>query len=222
MTRPGPKLPVTRIARSLASALVLPLVLLTLPAIAAIQRDAPRMSEPQPAAGRYLVASESMPDPRFRQTVILLVSHDDKGTLGVVINRPSEVPLADAIEGAGAGRLFVGGPVQTRVFSMLFRSTEAHRTSTPEGDEGPRIMRILGDVDFVLGFEAVVDQYAKLDRDEPHRVFAGYAGWGAGQLKGEIDNGGWHVITDSPDLIFADEPARVWGHLMRKLRGQWI
>lgn len=200
--------------------LVLCLVMLTLPVTASIQRDSQRMFEPRPAAGKYLVASESLRDPRFRQTVILLINHDDQGSLGVIVNRPSEVSLSEIIDGAGTQRVYFGGPVQTRVFSMLYRSDQVSEVSDDE--EGPEIMRIIEDVDFVLGFNAVTALYPQLDDDDPYRIYAGYAGWSAGQLEAEIENGGWHLISESTDPIFSDRPERVWETLMRKLRGQWI
>lgn len=222
MSNSTAKMPVARTPRRLrAVALILSVALPVLPVIASIQREPPRMEEPRLAAGKYLVASESMPDPRFRQTVILVVKHDAQGSLGVIVNQPSQVPLSEVVDGGGPGLLYFGGPVQTRVLSMLFRSDETPGTATPDEGEGPEIVRVIGKVGFILGFQAVVDLHARLGDQEPRRVYAGYAGWSAGQLKAEIDNGGWYLVADSDHPIFSERPESVWGDLVRKLRGRW-
>lgn len=266
--------PARPVARTLAGAAIaiiaVALAITAPPAAAQTPRGAPAHAEPDPAPGHFLVASESIRDPRFRRTVILLINHDDGGSLGVILNRPGEMPLSDVFprgaedEAAGhdtahgadhdtgtdpaPGVLHFGGPVQPRVFSMLFRSDAVpgspgdghgqrggdtdgagdhadgsdHHEDGDGGDEDSLdIVRVLGDVDFVLGYGAVARVHARLDRDDPRRVFAGYAGWSAGQLQGEIARGGWHLIAASPDLIFSDSDA-VWDVLMRKLRGRWI
>lgn len=95
-------------------------------------------------------------------------------------------------------------------------------TATPDGGEGPETARVIGNVDFVLGFQSVIDMHARPGGEGAYRIYAGYAGWSAGQLAAEIENGGWHLTADSANLVFADEPGEVWSHLMRKLRGRWI
>jgi len=183
--------------------------------------------EPEPTAGRYLVASESMADPRFRRTVILIIDHNEGGTLGIIINRPGIIPAATLGEGSSDDALRFGGPVEPRRLSMLFRApaTPAPPPANPQDEAAapPRLLELPGKLRFVLGRDAVFDTHSRLDSATPRRIFAGYAGWGPGQLASELRRDDWHLIDDDPSLAFSDEdPAKIWTRLIRKLRGAWI
>lgn len=196
---------------------------LALPAVAA--GPAALRFEPEPAAGRYLVASETMPDPRFRRTVILLVEHGDKGTVGVIINRPGAIPAATLGEGFNDDPLRFGGPVEPRRLSMVFQTS--FRESPPAGPQeeslSSGVLELPGELGFVLGRDAVFELHAQLDDSAPRRIFAGYAGWGPGQLVSELRRDDWHLIEADPSLTFSDEdPGEMWIRLIRKLRGAWI
>ncbi len=202
-------------------ALVLLLALLCVAAVsrvgvASIPEGGPRIVQEPLAAGKFLIASESIRDPRFRESVILLLNHDEQGTLGLIINRPTRIPLSEVIDGGPPGQLYFGGPVQSLAFSLLANGEPA--------DEGPDDGRsfVLDSVWFVFGAEAVRERLSRLEAGDAARVYAGYTGWSPGQLESELRNGGWHLTKASIDAIFAEDPARVWETLIRRVSGRWI
>jgi putative transcriptional regulator len=184
--------------------------------LASIPEHSPRLFQEQPAAGKFLIASESMRDPRFRESVILLLNHDAQGTLGLIINRPTRIPLSEVVDGDPPGQLFFGGPVQPTVFSLLVNGEPGDDAA----DNGRSF--VLDSVWFVFGTEAVLDRLTALEAGAAARVYAGYAGWSPGQLNAELRDGGWHLSAATADAIFAEDPARIWDTLIRRVRGRWI
>lgn len=183
---------------------------------ASIPEAAPPPFQEQPAAGKFLIANESIRDPRFRESVILLLNHDAGGSVGLIINRPTRIPLDSVFDADLEGLLLFGGPVQPSVFSLLVLDGTAAST----GDEGHSY--VLEGVWFVFGTEGVLERLPGLGEGAKARVYAGYAGWGPGQLDAEIRDGGWRLLTASPAAIFAEDPSRLWGELMRRAGGRWI
>jgi len=165
----------------------------------------------QVRAGCFLIASPTLRDPNFARSVVLLCEHGDKGSMGVVVNRPTEHSVAEAITGMpvrATQRLFWGGPVQQHVVLVLHR----HSIDTPEGREVVDGMSLGGDS------EALV-QILESD-PEPHtrvRVFSGYAGWGAGQLDAEMEERSWIVHPGSARLVFDVEPDSIWSAALREM-----
>ncbi|WP_344835897.1 YqgE/AlgH family protein [Actinocorallia longicatena] len=174
--------------------------------------------------GRLLVATPLLEDPNFRRSVVLVVDHgQEEGTLGVVLNRPTEVevgqilpPWADLLEGGGAayqGVVFQGGPVALDSALALARITGA---DDPVGWRGlggiPAVARIgLVDLDSPPSLlKGGVDRF---------RVFAGYSGWNAGQLRSEIEEGSWYVVPGEPSDVFGDDPDRLWQGVLRRQGG---
>ena len=160
--------------------------------------------------GHLLIANGGLFDPNFRQTVVLVCKSDDEGTLGVVLNRVSEVTVAEAApvlaQAAEDGaHLFLGGPVQPQ--SAVILADLEH----PDLAELP----ILGSIGLLSG-EVTEDVVAGIRRG---RVYAGYAGWGAGQLESEIERGDWIVEPARRDDIFTDDPAHLWNVLLRRKGG---
>ncbi|ROR32732.1 YqgE/AlgH family protein [Inmirania thermothiophila] len=167
-----------------------------------------RAAEPGP--GNLLVAAPHLRDPNFVHTVVLLVSHGG-GTMGLVLNRPSRVSVAEALPdiAALAGRedpLYIGGPVARGVVSVLARSAEAL----------PKAREVIPGVWMSLSREALG---AALARPEtPWRAYAGYAGWAPGQLEAEIARGDWRVVPARAEDVFAADPEGLWRRLAY---GQW-
>lgn len=161
--------------------------------------------------GRLLVATPALEDPNFERTVVLILDHDDDGALGVVLNRASELSVDEALAGwsdlvARPQVVFGGGPVEPTAIVALGRAT----ASVP-ADEGvsARLDRIrLVD----LGEDPVLAA-ADLERV---RVFAGYAGWGPGQLELEVDAGAWFTIDADPADVFTADPERLWQAVLRR------
>ncbi|MCP2334947.1 YqgE/AlgH family protein [Actinomadura rupiterrae] len=169
--------------------------------------------------GTLLVATPQLDDPNFRRTVVLVVEHDgDGGTLGVVLNRPTEVPVdrvlppwAELVTVPSV--VFQGGPVALDNALALARLP---------GEDEPLGWR-------ALDGDAAVARVGLVDLDAPPallapellqlRVFAGYAGWGAGQLLGEIEEGAWYLVSAEAGDVFAAEPDRLWQQVLRRQAG---
>ena len=168
----------------------------------------------EPATGSLLIAAPTMADPNFARTIVLLLDTGDTGALGVVLNRPTDLEVADVLEPwadlvAGPGVLFQGGPVETDA---------AIAVATVSADDEPvwwrRVFGSTGLVDLAAPVELLSDAVSAL------RIFAGYAGWGVGQLEAEIEEGAWYVVPAEPQDPFLLDPARLWSQVLRRQGGQ--
>ena len=162
-----------------------------------------------------LVATPQLIDPNFADSVVLLLDVDDNGALGVVLNRPTGVPVAEVLGDwcdvvAEPEVLFRGGPVST---------------------EGALAVAHLAEPDDVaVGFREVADGLGVVDLDTPvelvdgtfdgMRIFAGYAGWGAAQLAGEIEEGSWYVVPSVLADVFRLDPTDLWRGVLRRQPGE--
>ena len=158
------------------------------------------------AKGRLLVASPDLEDPNFRRTVVLMLTHEDEGALGLILNRPTDIPLGDLLpEWVGVAAppacLHVGGPVDPDAALGL--------------GEGPaeRSEMIVGLIGAV-NLDGRPEDYASL------RVFIGYSGWGAGQLDGEIARGDWFVVDAQVDDVTTATPDELWRSVLRRQRSR--
>lgn len=167
----------------------------------------------QPLKGRLLVATPNLGDPNFERTVILLLEHGEEGALGLVLNRPSQLDLAEPLpEWARAAAhpsvVFIGGPVAPSAAVCLARLSRHGST------DGWR--QLLGSVG-TLDLDSDPDEaIARLDEI---RVFAGYAGWGPGQLESEIEAGGWFVVDAEGADALSPAPEGLWAAVLRRQRG---
>ena len=157
--------------------------------------------------GRLLIANGSLLDPNFRKTVVLVADHDEEGAAGVVLNRRSETTVAEAAPPlaplAGPDELvFVGGPVQPEA-AVVLADYEQPELATH---------LVLGSIGLVTGEEAA-EAMSSIRRA---RVYAGYSGWGPGQLDSELEEEAWLVEDGLPDDIFTEDPARLWSTLVRR------
>lgn len=162
-----------------------------------------------------MVATSALLDPNFTDTVVLLLDADDEGTLGVVLNRPTEVPVADVLHGweslvADPPVLFQGGPVG--VDGALAVGLAGDPADTPDGFRA--VIGRLGLVDLDGDAGAVGRQLAAL------RIYAGYAGWGPGQLQREIDEGSWYVVPAEATDVFSPGDADLWRLVMKRQPGE--
>jgi len=160
--------------------------------------------------GALLVANESLKDPNFTKAVVLILRHDAKGTIGVVINRLTSLPPAQVFpelgEGLGGyqGKLFRGGPVSPSRLLFLVRGLAAATV------QGPEIV----DKVFLSGDPEGLQEMTRLaDGTNELRMFAGHAEWMAGQIESEIENGDWHVVPGSAALVFSGDPRKLWSDL---------
>ncbi|MQA08493.1 MAG: YqgE/AlgH family protein [Pseudonocardiaceae bacterium] len=163
--------------------------------------------------GMLLVAAPTMGDTNFRRTVVYIIDHRDEGTLGVVLNRPSHVPVDDVLPVWGRHvsepqAVFVGGPVEQKTALCL----AALRTGEDAGS--------MHGVISVHGPVALIDLDSDPDLLAPRvrglRVFAGYSGWDSGQLSGELDRGDWLVFPALPGDVLATPDYDLWGAVLRR------
>jgi putative transcriptional regulator len=176
--------------------------------------------EDESLSGRLLAATPLLGDPNFRRTVVLIVEDDhDEGTLGVVLNRPTEVPLDQVLESwtalvSGPQVVFRGGPISPNSALALALAQGSAEPLGWRSLAGSPLMSRLGLVDLGAPPELLADGITSM------RVFAGYAGWGAGQLRSEIDEGAWFVLPGNPADAFAAEPERLWPEVLRRQGGE--
>jgi putative transcriptional regulator len=157
--------------------------------------------------GHLLIAGSTLRDPNFRRTVVLIGHHDEEGAVGVVLNRESEVEVAEAAPPLAGlvepgERLFFGGPVSSQ--SAVVLADFEH----PENAE-------------VVAFESVGFLPDETDSDSigglrRARVFAGYAGWGAGQLEAELEEGSWLTEPAKAGDVFTVDPEGLWASVVRR------
>ena len=169
----------------------------------------------EPGPGMLLVASPELTDPNFSDAVILLLDTGDDGALGVVVNRPSGVPVDSVLsdwhdEVAAPSVLFQGGPVSTEG-ALAVGWLRAH-ADEPVGYRA--VSGDLGLVDLDTPVELVSGSLTAL------RIFAGYAGWSAGQLQGEIARGDWYVVTGEPTDVFREDASSLWRDVLRRQPGE--
>ncbi len=147
--------------------------------------------------GRLLVALPTLTDPNFHRSVVHVLEHDpESGALGVIVNRPSWLEVSEHLPEltdvvVPPGVVFIGGPVQREIALTIVR------------DEG--------------GSPILIEEP---DTSRPCRVFSGYAGWGSGQLEGEIAEGSWHVAGLEPDDVFCAHPETLWSDVWKRQRGR--
>ncbi|HEX6950814.1 MAG TPA: YqgE/AlgH family protein [Nitrospira sp.] len=164
------------------------------------------------AKGVFLVASPSLNDPNFRETVVLVIEHGAEGTLGLILNRATSMLLSEALPGIAAlegttHRLFAGGPVQPSVMLLLSRLKD------PDPD-----MRAVFDSVYVGGTPKVLERIlTKAAPSDRFRAFAGYAGWGPGQLGHEMLQGAWAVLAPESQL-FEKDPSTLWADSLARLQ----
>jgi putative transcriptional regulator len=162
--------------------------------------------------GRLLIAGPTLLDPNFVRTVVLIGEHNEDGALGVVLNRPSETTVGEAVPDLedladADDAVHVGGPVQPSAVLVLAeyeQPEQAHQLVTGSvgfvavDDEGDRVATALGRA----------------------RVFAGYAGWGPGQLETELERDDWIVADSVEDDVFDDDAASMWSRVLDRQGGR--
>jgi putative transcriptional regulator len=164
----------------------------------------------------FLVATEQLHGTSFQQTVILLTHYSKRGATGLTINRPTDVPLQQALPRIRQLKkrgdlLYLGGPVSTNAIFVLLRTLQP----------GNNMHRIAGDIYFATGKNVFKNLSDSITANEV-RTYAGYAGWAAGQLQNEIERGDWLMIHTHPKIIFEEDPESLWYRLTKRWKGKWI
>jgi putative transcriptional regulator len=162
--------------------------------------------------GQLLIAVPALVDPNFRRTVVLVGEHSEDGALGLVLNRASDTTVGEAVPELGAlvdsgEHVHVGGPVQPSAIVILADFVEPDRA-------GSLVFESIG----FLPAESDPDELGELRRA---RIFAGYAGWGPGQLDGELEEGSWIVEPAVADDVFTLDPDDLWSEVLRRKGGPY-
>jgi putative transcriptional regulator len=164
-------------------------------------------------AGRLLVAEPMLGDPNFERTVVLMISHSEEGALGLVLNRPSDTVVADVLPAwehlvSEPPVVHVGGPVEVQSGWCLAR------VRAPSSLDGfVPVVGDLGLLDLDRDPALLGDQVVKL------RLYAGYSGWGAGQLDVELGVDSWIVVDADADDPFALDGATLWRRILARQGG---
>jgi putative transcriptional regulator len=205
-----------------------------------------------PAAGMLLVATPELVDPNFDHTVVLLLDADADGAVGVVLNRPSQVSVSEILPPwgevvTGPDVVFHGGPVGTdsalAVATLptrdVARSATEGEGEEPDAERGAAIDATGGAGPWTeaadpVGFRRVFGDTGIVDLDVPTellapalrgmRVFAGYAGWGAGQVEAEIEEGSWYVVPALAEDLLGARPEQLWTQVLKRQPGAlaWV
>ena len=164
--------------------------------------------------GQLLIAGPALLDPNFFRTVVLIVEHSEEGALGVVLNRPSETTVIDAVSQLEElvepdDPVFIGGPVQPSSVIVVCQFE----------DPGDAALVAFDDVGVLAADSSPAE--AEAPRVRRARAFVGHAGWGPGQLDGELERGDWIVETARHEDAFAEEPAELWGAVLTRKGGSY-
>ncbi|MEO8659802.1 MAG: YqgE/AlgH family protein [Bryobacteraceae bacterium] len=159
-------------------------------------------------AGRFLVADAKLRDPNFVETVVLLLRYDEEGGMGVVMNRPSRIPVSRALAGMNEAKkrtepAYDGGPVERAGLRAVLRT---------KTDPGEATVVVRG-VYMVTSDKTLSNALKAGAQPGDLRVFLGYSGWSAGQLEAETEAGAWHILKTDADMIFDPEPETLWQRL---------
>jgi putative transcriptional regulator len=163
--------------------------------------------------GRLLVAAPSLLDPNFRRAVVLVTEHSEGGAMGLVLSRPSEAPVAEAVPQLeelvdDEAVVHVGGPVEPAAVVVLAEFDDPEESAA----------MVFGDIGFL---PADCDPALVAGATRRTRVFAGYCGWAPGQLEGELEEDAWFVEPSEEDDVFSDEPEGLWSAVLRRKGGQY-
>ena len=164
-------------------------------------------------AGTLLLANTDLLERTFRRSVIYVVEHNDGGTLGVVLNRPSETAVYNVLPqwaklAAKPKTMFIGGPVKRDAALCL-----ATLRVGVEADGVPGLRHVQGRMVMV---DLDADPDAIAPAVEGVRIFAGYSGWTIGQLEGEIERDDWIVLSALPSDVLVEPRVDLWSRVLRR------
>ena len=160
--------------------------------------------------GQLLVASPGLHDPNFRRTVVLVTEHNEEGAAGLVLNRPTEAEVSDVVPQLESlvddgDLVYMGGPVQPNGVLVLGEFLDPTDAAVP----------LFGS----LGFPSLELPEEVLPLTTRRRIFAGYAGWGSGQLEDELAREDWILEEAQNDDAFTEAPDELWADVLRRKGG---
>jgi putative transcriptional regulator len=167
----------------------------------------------EPLEGRLLIASPTLTDENFARTVVAIAHHDDDGALGIVLNRPSATTVVEAVpelDGLLEEEQMVhfGGPVHHQAIVVLAEFRDPKDAAYLVSDR-------IGLVSDRMGISGLQDAAARC------RVYAGYAGWGPGQLESELDRDDWILDSVHADDVFTPDPDHLWSAVLDRKGGDY-
>jgi putative transcriptional regulator len=169
------------------------------------------------AKGKFLVAAKSLLDANFSETVVLLIDYNEDGAMGVVINRPTEVQLSAVLPEMKelekrTDFVYIGGPVDRSQLLLLVRTQHNLEGSLP----------VFGDVYASIRRSVLRKMMDTPETKAQFRAYAGYAGWGPGQLDNEVSRGDWYILPADTETIFEKAPDAIWPELIRRGTVEWV
>ncbi len=178
--------------------------------------DPKRPTAADAIAPGFVAAMPQLDDPNFQRSVVFLLASDERGAFGIVINRPSAISLAQLCEGQEVDYrgpndlpLMIGGPVETDSHLLVLHG-DAPLFGPADGNEV-----VVAPGVYVVTAREGLERLARSGTSRM-RCFAGYSGWGPGQLEGELAEGSWVPLTVDPKLLFAADPDDVWERALRE------
>jgi putative transcriptional regulator len=177
------------------------------------------LTSPQ-TKGRLLLATPPLTDPNFDRTVVYMLEHHEDGAIGLVLNRPTDETLIEPLDRwtdlqSAPSTIFAGGPVDTNAM-IAMATTKKLMSGTTD-----LLTPISG---LVASTDLSADPAIVAAHVEAVRIFRGYAGWGAGQLELEIEEGAWLVLDAEIGDVFSDRPDELWHDVLRRQPGRlrWL
>ena len=169
-----------------------------------------------PQKGDFLISEPFLPDPNFERTVVLICEHNEDGTFGLVLNKPSILKFSDVIQEEETRNfnevLYVGGPVQQDSLHFL------HRSPVVEGS-----LEIRDGLFWGGNYEQLLVMINSGQAD-PHdfKFFLGYSGWAPGQLLDEMKDNSWIVYNEAtPEYVFDTQPDILWREILKNMGGKY-
>ncbi len=176
-----------------------------------------RLETLAPQKGIFLVAKPSIAGGPFHQSVVLLVAHEKGGTLGLIVNRVTDIPLAETLPDLKAAEknppaLFFGGPVVLNALMFLFRSDKPPDETT----------QVMGDVYFSSNRQALEKLLKQKTASDRLRLYLGHSGWAPSQLEGEIERGDWELIRADAETLFQMNLDEMWPELLERAQSTMV
>jgi putative transcriptional regulator len=166
--------------------------------------------------GQLLIASPKIVDPNFRRAVVYMAEHTEEGAMGIILNRPAETTVAEAVPdldwliGGGEASVWVGGPVAPTSVIVLAEFDDPESAA----------LIVEGDLGFVPAEIEDRDTFAAGVRRT--RIFAGHAGWGPGQLEAELEEDSWILESAQSGDVFTAEPDALWSRVLRRKGSEYV
>ncbi len=165
----------------------------------------------------FLVAADTMSDPRFRQTVLIVTKHSRSGNVGLILNKPTKMSLAEMFPDnpylrGMSDSIYHGGPIRHQSLIYMFQAAE----------HPPNAIHIHEDIYLSYDPSSIADHLQGASPGLDLRIYAGFASWAPGQLESEVARGDWFKVRTDTSKLFQKNPRKLWGQLIATLYGSWI